>query len=107
MLKQITIIFSIWALSFIVSSAFYIFKDHNNYFYFYILASMILASLNSILGYLIIRDFSMGINWKINENQFSDIADDYFGLCALCLKKANNYVIIFPEEYEYVEKNKL
>ena len=39
-----------------------------------------------------------------NENQFSDNADDYFGLCALCLKKANNYVIIFPEEYEYVEK---
>ena len=41
-----------------------------------------------------------------NENQFSDNADDYYGLCALCLKKANNYVIIFPEEYDYAEKNK-
>ena len=86
---------------------------------------MIFSSLNSILGYLIIRDFSMGVNWNCeackidtsglkkifhilakNENQFSDNADDYYGLCALCLKKANNYVIIFPEEYDYAEKNK-
>ena len=76
MLKQITIIFSVWSLSFLVSSAFYIFNDHDNHFYFYILLSMIFASLNSILGYLIIRDFSMGINWKINEKEENDFYEN-------------------------------
>tara|TARA_Y100000589_G_scaffold317492_2_gene343660 strand:- start:1777 stop:1908 length:132 start_codon:yes stop_codon:yes gene_type:complete len=42
----------------------------------------------------------------MNDSHFSNNADNYYGLCALCLKKANNYVIIFPEEYDYAEKNK-
>ena len=36
---------------------------------------MIFSSLNSILGYLIIRDFSMGVNWKINEKEEYDYAE--------------------------------
>ena len=79
MLKQITLILSIWFLSFIMSSVFLIFKYNDNHFYFYILLSMIFSSLNSILGYLIIRDFSMGVNWKINEkeeNDFYESLDD-------------------------------
>ena len=79
MLKQITLILSIWFLSFIMSSVFLIFKYNDNHFYFYILLSMIFSSLNSILGYLIIRDFSMGVNWKINEqeeNNFYENLDD-------------------------------
>ena len=76
MLKQITIIFSILPLSFTVSSAFYIFKDINNQFYFYILVSIIFFSFNSILGYLIIRDFIMRINWKINEKEENDFYEN-------------------------------
>ena len=76
MLKQITIILSIWFLSFIISSVFLIFKDNDNLFYFYILLSMIFSSLNSILGYLIIRDFSMGVNWKINEKEENDFYEN-------------------------------
>ena len=69
MIKKVILIFSIWALSFIISYIFYIFKDYDNQFYFYILTSMIFSSLNSILGFLIIRDFSMGVNWKTNEKK--------------------------------------
>jgi len=58
-----------------MSSVFLIFKDNNNHFYFYILVSMIFSSLNSILSYLIIRDFSMGVNWKINEKEEYDYAE--------------------------------
>ena len=36
---------------------------------------MIFSSLNSILSYLIIRDFSMGVNWKINEKEEYDYAE--------------------------------
>ena len=76
MVKQITLILSIWLLSFIMSSVFLIFKDNNNHFYFYILVSMIFSSLNSILSYLIIRDFSMGVNWKINEKEENDFYEN-------------------------------
>ena len=76
MLKQIILILSIWLLSFITSSVLLIFKDNDNYFYFYILLSMIFSSLNSILGYLIIRDFSMGVNWKINEKEENDFYEN-------------------------------
>ena len=76
MLKQITLILSIWFLSFIMSSVFLIFKYNDNHFYFYILLSMIFSSLNSILGYLIIRDFSMGVNWKINKKEETDFYEN-------------------------------
>ena len=41
--KQITIIYSIWLFSFIVSLAFYFFKDSDNYFNLYILKSMAMS----------------------------------------------------------------
>ena len=37
---------------------------------------MIFSSLNSILSYLIIRDFSMGVNWKINEQEENDFYEN-------------------------------
>ena len=88
-----------------MSSVFYIYKHDANHFYFYILSSKIFSSFNSILSYLIIKEFSNGVNWKINENQFSDNADNYYRIWALCLKKVNKYVII-SWEYDYAEKNK-
>ena len=75
-MKQIALTFSIWSLSFMMSSVFYIFKNNDNHFYFYILLSMIFSSLNSILGYLIIRDFSMGVKWKINEKEENDFYEN-------------------------------
>ena len=71
-MKQIILILGIWSFSFLVSSFFYIFKSSDDLFYLYILSSLIFSSLNSILGYLIIRDFSMGVNWKINEKEEND-----------------------------------
>ena len=71
-MKQIIQILGIWSFSFLISSSFYIFKSGDDLFYLYILASLIFSSLNSILGYLIIRDFSMGVNWKINEKEEND-----------------------------------
>ena len=75
-MKHIALTFSIWSLSFMMSSVFYIFKNNDNHFYFYILLSMIFSSLNSILGYLIIRDFSMGVKWKINEKEENDFYEN-------------------------------
>ena len=75
-MKQIAVTFSIWSLSLMMSSVFYIFKNNDNHFYFYILLSMIFSSLNSILGYLIIRDFSMGVKWKINEKEENDFYEN-------------------------------
>ena len=71
-MKQIILIVGIWSFSFLVSLSFYIFKSSDDLFYLYILSSLIFSSLNSILGYLIIRDFSMGVNWKINEKEEND-----------------------------------
>ena len=67
MIKQTTIIYSIWSLNFTVASVFYIFKYNANNFYVYILLSIIYL-LNYISGYLIIRDLSMRVNWKIKNN---------------------------------------
>lgn len=39
------------------------------------------------------------------DNKYTENDLEYYGICALCLKKANNYVIIFPEEYEYINRN--
>ena len=67
MIKQTTIIYSIWSLNFTVASVFYIFKYNANNFYVYILLSIIYL-LNYISGYSIIRDLSMRVNWKIKNN---------------------------------------
>ena len=40
-----------------------------------------------------------------SDNKFTENDLDYYAICALCLKKTNNYIIIFPEEYEYFNKN--
>ena len=40
-----------------------------------------------------------------SDNKFTENDLDYYGICALCLKKANIYIIVFPEEYEYFNKN--
>ncbi len=44
--------------------------SNNNYFHFYIVTSLILSSLNSILAYVIIRDFNMVVNLKKINNNF-------------------------------------
>ena len=75
-MKQIIQTLGIWSFSFLISSSFYIFKRGDDLFYLYILASLIFSSLNSILGYLIIRDFSMGVNWKINEQEENDFYEN-------------------------------
>ena len=49
----------------------------------------------------------MRVNLKLNENHFSDNLNTCFELCILCIKNTNNYVIVFSEENEYVEKSKL
>ena len=41
------------------------------------------------------------------DHRYTENEGDYYGLCVLCLKRANNYVITYPEEIEYLNKNRL
>ena len=41
------------------------------------------------------------------DHKYTENEGDYYGLCVLCLKKANNYIITYPEELEYLDKSRL
>ena len=38
------------------------------------------------------------------DHKYTENEGDYYGLCVLCLKKANNYIITYPEELEYLSE---